>query len=268
MLHFLIEMNNSGMATARSSLELRPFGARSVVLSVLLGSHPPEMPVGPLLDFTALFGIQDGTVRTALSRMTANGELENAGGVYRLSGRLLDRQSQQDTGRAQPPTEWDGQWWVAVVLSDRRTLADRRTFRSRVQGARFGEVRPDTWMRPANIEVPLDLPHVALTRGELAIGDPELLVRDLWDVSKLNEQAIDLHERVSRAAELIEPDEPSDEALASSFTVLATCLRYLRTEPQLPAELATGSAANNLRTRYDETVRAFQSRLAAFFQRR
>jgi len=263
MLHFVIEVNKLRMESVSPGLELRPFGARSIVLSVLLGSHPPEMPVGPLLDFTALFGIQDGTVRTALSRMTANGELESVDGIYRLSGRLLDRQSQQDTGRAQPPTEWDGQWWVAVVLSDRRTLADRRTFRSMVQGARFGEVRPDTWMRPANIDVPLDLPDIALTRGELATGNPEHLVRDLWDIAKLNRQAIELREHVSRAADLLESAEPSDEA-----TVLATCLRYLRTEPQLPAELATGSAANDLRTQYDETVRAFQSRLAVFFQRR
>jgi phenylacetic acid degradation operon negative regulatory protein len=268
MLHFLIEMNKLGMASMDLGLELRPFGARSIVLSVLLGSHPPEMPVGQLLEFTALFGIQNGTVRTALSRMTANGELENVDGVYRLGGHLLDRQAQQDTGRAQPPEQWDRQWWVAIVLSDHRPLANRRTFRSRVQGARFGEVRPDTWMRPANIDVPLDLPDIALTRGELTTGNPERLVHDLWDVAKLNQQAIELYERVSQAADRLEPDEPSDEALASSFTVLASCLRYLRTEPQLPAELATGSAANDLRTRYDETVRIFQSRLAAFFDRR
>ena len=267
MLHFMIEMNKLSMASADPGFELRPLGPRSIVLSVLLGSHPPEMPVGHLLDFTALFGIHSGTVRTALSRMAANGELENVDGVYRLSGRLLDRQFQQDTGRAQPPTEWDGQWWVAVVLSDRRTLADRRTFRSRVQGARFGEVRPDTWMRPANIDVPLDLPDVALTCGMLATGNPRLLVRDLWDLAELNRQAIELRKHVSRAASVLEPAEPSDQALASSFTVLATCLRYLRTEPQLPAELATGSAANDLRSHYDQTVRTFQSRLAAFFQR-
>jgi phenylacetic acid degradation operon negative regulatory protein len=268
MLHFMIEVNKLSMASVSPSSELRPLGARSIVLSVLLGSHPPEMPVGPLLDFTALFGIQNGTVRTALSRMTANGELANVDGIYRLSGRLLDRQAQQDTGRTQPPTEWDGQWWVAVVLSDRRTLPDRRAFRSQVQGARFGEIRPDTWMRPANIDVPLDIPDIALTRGALTTGDPGSLVRSLWDVASLNQQAIELQEQVSRASSVLEPAEPSDQDLASSFTALATCLRYLRTEPQLPAELAIGSTAKELRTHYNETEHTFQSRLAAFFGRR
>lgn len=268
MLHFMIEMSNFSTATSSQALDLRPLGARSIVLSVLLGSHPPEMPVAPLLEFTALFDIPNGTVRTALSRMAANGELEAADGVYRLSGRLLDRQSQQDTGAVHPPQAWDGQWWVAVVISGRRTLAERRTFRSQVQGARFGEIRPDTWMRPANIEVPLDLPDIALTRGQLLTGRPEDLVRDLWDLHILDQQAVEHHQRISRASNLLQVEKPQDEALASAFTMLAGCLRYLRTEPQLPPQLAIGTAANDLRTLYGETVQLFQSQLAAFFRRR
>lgn len=271
MLHSAIEMNKLSISPTHQDrdrdLDLRPFGARSIVLSLLLGSHPPSMPVAPLLQFTALFDIPDGTVRTALSRMTASGELENDNGVYRLSGRLLDRQSQQDTGLVHPPPTWDGRWWVAVVLSERRPLAARRAFRSQVQGARFGELRPDTWMRPANIEVPVGLPDTALTRGELLTGNSQHLVRDLWDMPKLNQQAIDHHQRVSDVADLLNVDEPPDEALASAFTALASCLRYLRTEPQLPAELAIGTAANDLRTRYGHAVQVFQSQLGVFFQR-
>jgi phenylacetic acid degradation operon negative regulatory protein len=226
------------------------------------------MPVAPLLEFTALFGISDGTVRTALSRMSARGELESNDGVYRLSGRLLDRQSQQDAGRANPPANWDGQWWTAVVLSDRRTLAERRVFRSRAQGARLGELRPDTWLRPANIDVPLDLPDVALTRGELVTGCTEELVRKLWDVKSLDQQARELLGRLDHTNELLDIDEPSDSVLASAFTVLATCLRYLRIEPQLPPELAHGSASNDLRARYGHVEQMFQGQLARFFQRR
>ena len=258
MLHSLIVVNNSRISSPVPALDLRPFGARSIVLSVLLGSHPPEMPVAPLLEFTALFGISDGTVRTALSRMSARGELESNDGVYRLNGRLLDRQLQQDAGRADPPSNWDGQWWTAVVLSDRRTLAERRIFRSRAQGARLGELRPDTWLRPANIDVPLDLPDVAMTRGELVTGCAEELVRKLWDLESLDQRARGLLGRVDQTNELLDTDEPSDSVLASAFTVLATCLRYLRTEPQLPRELAHGTASNDLRARYGDVEQIFQ----------
>ena len=262
-------MNNFRMAASTDRrLDVRPFSARSIVLSVLLGSHPPEMPVAPLLEFTGLFGISDGTVRTALSRMSAAGEVESNDGVYRLGARLLDRQSQQDTGRTNPPANWDGDWWIAVVLSERRSVADRRFFRSSAQGARLGELRPDTWLRPANIDIPTDLPDVALTRGQLVTGDPEELVEKLWDLEALDMNARALLVRVTQTGEILESDEPTDPELAEAFTVLATCLRYLRTEPQLPAEFAVGSASNDLRTRYGEVEQRFQDELAAFFQRR
>ena len=48
---------------------------RSIVLSLLLGSHPPVMPVSALVEFCGLFDVAPGTVRTALSRMVDRGEL-------------------------------------------------------------------------------------------------------------------------------------------------------------------------------------------------
>src|SRR5690606_15109112 len=68
MLHSLFVVNKMRM-TSSSTWELGPLSPRSIVLSVLLGSHPPSMPVGRLLEFTSLFGIADGAVRTALSRL-------------------------------------------------------------------------------------------------------------------------------------------------------------------------------------------------------
>lgn len=260
-------MNKFRITPQNPDVGLRPLSARSIILSVLLGSHPPEMHVAPLLNFTTLFGIANGTVRTALSRLHTAGELESSDGLYRLSGRLLDRQSQQDTGRAKPPNQWDGCWWTAVVLSESRSLAERRTFRSRVQGARLGELRPDTWMRPANIDVPHDLPDVALTRGKLVTGNAQDLVQFLWDLEALDREAADLYSRLEHVRESLDHTEPPGDSLASAFTVSAACLRYLRTEPQLPPDLATGTAANDLRTLYDETAQIFQERLTAFFRR-
>lgn len=226
------------------------------------------MPVAPLLEFTSLFDIADGTIRTALSRMTTTGELESHHGVYRLSGRLLDRQSQQDEGRANPPDEWNGDWWTAVVLSERRSVSDRRRFRASAQRARLGELRPDTWLRPANIDIPTDLGDVVLTRGELFTTTSEELIGRLWDLETLDRQARSLLTRVEQANNLLRTNRPTDQNLTVAFTALATCLRYLRTEPQLPAELAIGTAGLDLRARYGETEQRFQKQLAAFFKRR
>jgi len=164
MLHFSITMGNSRNITDSASSLSTPLTTRSIVLSLLLGSHPPVMPVSALVEFCGLFDVAPGTVRTALSRMVDRGELTTDDASYSLSGRLLTRQREQDTGRRRAPAEWDGEWHVVIVTAERRTTTERRDFRARAIGSRLGELRPDIWMRPANIEIP-DLPDCLVTRA-------------------------------------------------------------------------------------------------------
>ena len=269
MLHFLFVPNNARVTARPGSplLEplLEPLNARSIVLSVLLGSHPPRMPVGRILQFTTLFDLPDGTVRTALSRLVAAGDLVNDDGVYRLSGRLLERQAQQDAGRQDPPSAWDGTWWTVAVVSDRRSMAERRSFRSRATGARLGELRPDLWLRPANITIGSELPDVLITRGPLVVGDGGELARRLWDLGDLRRRA-DRH-RVALDAAAVRLGTGDDRSLADAFVALAAAQQFLRVEPQLPVELAADATAATVRAAYAEVVTDFQARLAAFFAR-
>jgi phenylacetic acid degradation operon negative regulatory protein len=263
----LITMNNERTTIGDRVGHLDPLSPRSIVLSVLLGTHPPSMPVGRMLEFTSLFGIADGAARTALSRMVTRGELANDNGVYRLSGRLLERQAQQDEGRHGPPATWDGTWWFVAVAADRRSVADRRAFRSHVAGARLGELRPDTWLRPANIAIPGDLADVFVTRGPLLSGDEKSLVRRLWDLDAIDGQARILADALQDTSTKLTNDV-DDQALADAFVRLAACQRFLRTEPQLPEPLDPGRSSAVLRTAYADVVVAFQQRLGAFFARR
>jgi len=239
--------------------------ARSIVLSVLLGTHPPQMPVGRILEFTTLFELADGTVRTALSRMVAAGDLVNDSGIYRLAGRLVERQAQQDAGRHDPPSQWDGTWWTVAVVSDRRTMTERREFRTRATGSRLGELRPDLWLRPANIAIATDLPDVVITRGPLITGSPRELVGRLWDLDELQHRCEIHRNALDRAA--VQLQSGVDRALAEAFVALAGAQQFLRVEPQLPTELAPDVAGATLRSRYAEVVAEFQSQLAAFFRR-
>jgi hypothetical protein len=78
---------------------MRPLSARSVVLSLLLGSHPPELPVSAIVVAGELFDIAEPTLRVALTRMVANGDLERTDRTYRLNSRLAERQRRQDGRR-------------------------------------------------------------------------------------------------------------------------------------------------------------------------
>ncbi|MDQ3757078.1 MAG: PaaX domain-containing protein, C- domain protein, partial [Actinomycetota bacterium] len=55
------------MTPFRNTDDDRPLTARSVLLSTLLGAHPPELPVQVLVRSGELFGMAEGTVRVALS---------------------------------------------------------------------------------------------------------------------------------------------------------------------------------------------------------
>ncbi len=264
MLHSASVANKRRMiSTAPAALD--PLSPRSIVLSVLLGSHPPTMPVRRILEFTSLFDLADGAVRTALSRMVAAGELANHDGVYRLSGRLIERQAEQDAGRQTPPADWDGTWWTVAVLSERRPMAERRTFRSRAIGSRLGEVRPDLWLRPANIDVATDLPDALVTRGLLTNVDEQQLVAQLWDLDGLRARSDAHAARLDVAgARLLDTD---DRALADAFVALAGAQQFLRIEPQLPRTL-TREGGGEVRARYDDVVTRFRNRLATFFDAR
>ena len=266
MLHSTFVANKVSMDAATPEALLAPLTPRSIVLSVLLGSHPPRMPVGRILDFTSLFGLTDGAVRTALSRMVTGGDLVNDDGAYQLGERLLERQAQQDSGRHHPPTDWDGSWWTVAVLPDRRTMADRRAFRTWAIGARLGELRPDLWLRPANIDIPIDAPDALVTRGPMVSGDTRQLVAQLWDLDGLGRRALAHQQALDLAA--IRLGEHDDRSLVDAFVTLAATQQFLRTEPQLPPELEPPPSSGPVRDRYAQVVDAFQERLRVFFARR
>jgi phenylacetic acid degradation operon negative regulatory protein len=225
------------------------------------------MAVGRILEFTSLFGLADGTVRTALSRMVAAGDLVNHDGSYHLGDRLLERQAQQDASRRAPAPEWDRAWWTVAVATDRRTMTERRTFRAQASGARLGELRPDLWLRPANIELAIDpatdLVGSLVVRGPLVAGDEVELVAQLWDLDDLRTRAESHLAALDAASDRL--DDGDDRALADAFIGLAAAQQFLRVEPQLPAELSPDDSGARLRRRYADVVERFQSQLGRFF---
>jgi phenylacetic acid degradation operon negative regulatory protein len=248
----------------RAILGLRPLSARSVVASVLLGTHPPRLSASALVDLCGRFGITGGTTRVALSRMVAAGELAAEDGHYRLVGEgLLSRQRTQDDALDPPAIpSWSGEWRMAVVVSPGRAAADRVELRRAFAEARFARWREGVWLRPDNLGPPL--PPAALG-GEAPLrwltvdpdDDPVRLAGELWG----------LQAWADRGAALLAaaPEEPGDlvasppEWAAEVFSAAAATLRHLRTDPLLPpALLPAGWPAAVLRARYALYLAAIQ----------
>ncbi|MFI0731552.1 PaaX family transcriptional regulator C-terminal domain-containing protein [Streptomyces sp. NPDC021225] len=241
---------------APGALALRPLTARSVVLSTLLGHHPPQLPARALVRVGALFGTAEGTIRVALTRMVAAGDLEQRGGAYRLTDRLLARQARQDDSRAPRTRSWDGGWEIAVVTTDRRAAPERAALRQAMAALRLAELREGTWLRPANLVRPR--PSVAAEQCAWLTGEPEgdpaRLAARLWNLDGWAARARLL------AAALDGADGPAER-----FTVAAASLRHLLTDPVLPARLLPPDwPGAGLRHRYDAFERDFQALLPRY----
>ncbi|WP_177240728.1 PaaX family transcriptional regulator C-terminal domain-containing protein [Nonomuraea wenchangensis] len=225
--------------------ERNTLSARSAVLSALLGSHPPRLPARHLVRIGALFGVAEGTVRVALSRMVAAGDLVQENGFYTLSPRLVERQARQDESRDPHVRPWDGTWEVAVVTAERRAPADRAALRHAMTALRLAELREGTWMRPANLVRPA-WPEVVTAQCTLIDGrphgDPTPL---LWDLDGWAAEARRLEGALERVEGLA-------DGLAEGFLVSAAVLRHLLADPLLPPELLpAGWPGAQLRARYD-----------------
>lgn len=264
MIRFVIAVIKSRNITSDvEALGIEPLSARSVILSVLLGSHPPVLSGRRLIGLAELFGIRAGTVRTALSRMTASGELEAVDGGVGLGPRLLQRQRQQDEGRSTPMATWDRRWFTAITTAERRTVAERRSFRTAMVGARMAELRPDIWMRPANIGAPERPEDVVLLHGHIDADDQRDLVEQLWSLDEIEARSKMLFAAVDRHRPSLDDGDPA--VLLNTFVLSAAVVRFLRVEPQLPTELVPADwAATDLRTSYDDFEAEFQRLLRSF----
>ncbi len=132
--------------------DTRPLTARSIVASTLLGVRPSRLPGRSLVASAALFGIAEGTVRTALSRMVTAGELVADDGAYALAGPFLARRERQDASRSGITRPWSGEWDLAVVDGERRPAADRAALRTAMRVLRLAELREGVWLRPDNLD--------------------------------------------------------------------------------------------------------------------
>jgi phenylacetic acid degradation operon negative regulatory protein len=241
--------------TGQDAVELRPLSARSVVLSLLLGADPPEMTAKDLTRAVAPFGVGGSTLRAALSRMAAAGDLRRTGTGYRIGERLLERRRRQDDAVRPRTRAWDGDWEMVVVTATGRGPAERAGLRTRLTALRLAELREGVWLRPANLarELPEDLGQVAERYTSRPARPARELAADLWPLTSWAATADALLAHVARV------ERPADR-----LTAYAAVVRHLLADPVLPdALLPADWPGAALRTAYADYRRELARRLHA-----
>ncbi|GAA3683748.1 PaaX family transcriptional regulator C-terminal domain-containing protein [Nocardioides ginsengisoli] len=211
-----------------AALDLKPVSTRSALLTLLLGAEVPRLSTRELVAAASVVGFAEPTVRVALSRMTAAGDVvRDEEGAYRLSDRLVARQRRQEQAAHPSLRDWDGDWELVAVTTAGRTASDRADLRAALTDLRLAEVREGLWTRPANLD--LDWPAAVDDVCERFVGapvsEPADLARRLWN----------LDDWAATARALLDSTATDDPVLR--FTACATSGRHLLTDPVLPADL-------------------------------
>ncbi|MGW0498893.1 PaaX family transcriptional regulator C-terminal domain-containing protein [Streptomyces sp. NPDC003007] len=199
-----------------------------MVLSLLLGTHPPELPVRELVRLVERFEIGGSTLRAALSRMVASGDLRRTDGGYRLSDRLLERRRRQDDAVRPRTRAWDGAWEMVVITATGRGPAERADLRARLTGLRLAELREGVWLRPDNLTraLPGDMDRVVQRYTARPDRPSRELAQDLWQLDAWSGTARALLAHIAGAS------DPADR-----LTAFAAVVRHLLADPVLPPAL-------------------------------
>ncbi|QIX26654.1 PaaX domain-containing protein, C- domain protein [Nocardioides sp. JQ2195] len=213
--------------------------ARSVVLSMLLGSHPDRLSSAQLTRAGTFFDIPVPTLRVALTRAVSSGDLLREDGDYVLGQRLLARQRRQDEAVEDAEGDWAGDWEMAVVVVTGRPGSERAALRDTLAAARLAELREGVWTRPDNLRRP-PVNDPVLSTFSARPDDPAALTDQLWDLTDWASRGRALLERLTQR------DSP-----ARRLATAAELVRHLTTDPLLPVSLLPADwPGRELRTAY------------------
>jgi phenylacetic acid degradation operon negative regulatory protein len=139
-------------------LKREPSRTGSIVVTVFGDAILPRggsVWLGTLLEFFKGLDVDGGVVRTAMSRLAADGWLERSklgrNSFYRLAGkgrRTFHAATQHIYDP--PPSDWTGRFELLLIGSGE----DRDASREALKNAGFGSPLPGVWVAPSGVPVP------------------------------------------------------------------------------------------------------------------
>lgn len=225
--------------------------ARTVILDLFDTGDPPDFSVAELVRAGAALGIEPPGIRTALTRLKAEGRVRPiARGRYAI-GANAEPLKQRILGwrtRLGGRIEWHGHWLLAIAGPQER--ADRTVWRRTLRALElegFAEAETNIWARPDNLAGGADaarerlagldaVPSLFLIEARELDADRAARYRSLWQGDALRVAHLELAEDLERSADTVE-DMDLAAAAAETLKLGRQAIRQITRDPLLPEAL-------------------------------
>ena len=169
-------------------LKREPSRTGSIVITVFGDAIVPRggsVWLGTLLGFFESLDIDSSVVRTAMSRLAADGWLQRArvgrNSFYRLAKK--GRQTFETATRHiydPPPSDWTGRFELLLISN----AEDRDSSRDALRNAGFGSPLPGVWVAPSGVPVPEEAAQAIRLEVSAEDDSGRRLLSDSWPLDR------------------------------------------------------------------------------------
>jgi phenylacetic acid degradation operon negative regulatory protein len=243
------------LARIIEQLKREPSRTGSIIITMFGDAIVPRggsVWLGTLLEFFEMLDIDASVVRTAMSRLAADGwfERERVGrnSFYRLvkKGRLTFDIATRHIYDS-PPSDWTGRFELLLIGNGE----DRDASREALKNAGFGSPLPGVWVAPSGVPVPEEARNAIRLEVSAEDDSGRRLLSASWPLQRTADAYLKFMETFAPLRSLLDRDTLSD---ADAFTARILLIHYYRRvvlrDPLLPPALLPkdwpGRAARSL----------------------
>jgi phenylacetic acid degradation operon negative regulatory protein len=234
------------LARIIEQLKREPSRTGSIVITVFGDAIVPRggsVWLGTLLEFFKTIDIDSGVVRTAMSRLAADGWLERRK-VGRNSFYRLVKKGRQTFDAATKhiydtqPSDWTGRFELLLIGQ----AEDRDAAREALKNAGFGSPLPGVWVAPSGVPVPEEATRAIRLEVSAEDDSGRRLLRESWPLDRTADAYLKFMATFEPLRGWISRRERLSEA--DAFTARILLVHYYRRvvlrDPLLPTALLPG----------------------------
>ena len=244
------------LARIIDQLKREPSRTGSIVITVFGDAIVPRggaVWLGTLLAFFEALDIDSGVVRTAMSRLAADGWLERSkvgrNSFYRLASKgqhIFETATQHIYDP--PPSDWTGRFELLLIGN----AWDREAARDALRDAGFGSPLPGVWVAPSGVPVPEEAARAIRLEVSAEDDNGRRLLSESWPLARTAEAYQKFMKTFAPLSDWLGRGEALSEI--DAFTARILLIHHYRRvalrDPLLPAALLPkdwpGQAARRL----------------------